>query len=157
MSTLAERIIEARESAGLDKAGLQRAARPVKITHSALSQLESGKSRTMRAETALAIARVTGYRPEYLVLGQLPKRAGDSVARNVHSTRELAAPQYQRAAPSRPGVDIDVLRHILELMESVDEGTPAERANVIAAFYDAVMTGGETLSKTAVLKLLRSA
>lgn len=79
MGTLAERITEARESAGLSKAELCRAARG-RLTHAALSQLESGKSKALKAETALAIAAATGSRVEWLVLGQLPKRKTDEAA-----------------------------------------------------------------------------
>jgi hypothetical protein len=84
MKTLRERVIEAREAAQLDKVGLQTEINRLfarwglpGISHSALSQLESGDSKTMKAATVLAIGRITGYRPEYLLFGERPATRTD--------------------------------------------------------------------------------
>jgi transcriptional regulator with XRE-family HTH domain len=79
-------------------------------------------------------------------------------ARKLHLVAERSAGyEGARDTSSAHNLDIDVLRHILQLVETVDEGTPDQRARVIAAFYDAAMDGGKKATKAAVLKLIRSA
>lgn len=106
MTQLKDRLIEARESVGMDKATLQRAVLPYKLTHSAISQIESGSTKSMKASTALAISRATGYRVEYLVLGKLPKRNSDA---------PVAAPVV---CPSITPRDSDLLMHCDAAMKS---------------------------------------
>lgn len=79
MKTLSERVVEAREAANLDKAQLRTEMNRLLIrwglkgiSHSALSQIETGSTKTMKAHTAMALGRVTGYRPEYLLFGERP-------------------------------------------------------------------------------------
>lgn len=99
MQTLAQRIIEARDAAGLDKAALRLAVRPLRLSHSALSQIESGSTKSLKAETALAIARATGFCVEYLVCGTLPKRSGMHSARPVSADESDLLRRYRAAPP----------------------------------------------------------
>lgn len=71
MSTLAKRVIEARESVGMKPA---RFAVAIKITKSAISQIEDGTTKSLQLSTALSIQSLTGYRAEWLQDGSLPKK-----------------------------------------------------------------------------------
>lgn len=159
-STIASRIIEAREAVGLDKAGLQRAVRPYKLTHSALSQLESGKSKSMKAETALAIARATGFRIEYLVLGELPARRDDlRSAQNVHriTPRSATVDSGRHSDGTETGINVEYLQFILEQAAELRGWSSARRAAAVAHVYDEITKDEKTPTPAAVLKLLRSA
>lgn len=89
MSTLAKRVREAREGAGITQPA--ELARRIGVKPAAIYQLESGATKSMRAETALDIAAETGFRVEYLVRGRLPKREASNVR-----VSEDPAPAYGR-------------------------------------------------------------
>lgn len=184
-STLAERIIEAREAADLDKAGLCRAVRPFRLTHAAVSQIESGKTLSLRAETALAIARATGFRPEYLVLGQLPKRAADAPAAPLSPSERAtldawrAAPEPVQAAarqvlalaapasahtlqvaeprPGDAGLDVALLQLVLREANTLPGIDASGVAEVAAQVYATLAASGQKPTRAAVIRLLRPA
>lgn len=154
-TTLADRIIEARESTGLDKAGLVRAVRPHKMTHAALSQLESGKSRSLKAETAIALARATGYRIEYLVLGELPKRAGD---KSVSARNVLAlSPRAAAAGHETASIRVDFLASIIEVAASQRGWSLEEQALSAVHAYLEIAEADALPAKATILRMLRSA
>lgn len=64
MRTLGEHIRELRTTAGLSQAELGKAAG---VTGSAVSQLESGLSKTPKAETLLKVAKALGVDPNQLL------------------------------------------------------------------------------------------
>lgn len=64
MSTLGEHIRKLRTGAGLSQAELGAAAG---VTGSPVSQLESGLSKTLKAETLLKVASVLGVDPNQLL------------------------------------------------------------------------------------------
>lgn len=70
MSTLAERIIEARTEAGLDPAEL---AHRVGVKPAAAYQWESGATKSLKAQTAIALAEVLGVNVQWLTTGRPPK------------------------------------------------------------------------------------
>lgn len=68
-------FLEIRQSMGLNQSEL---ATLLDVTPSAVNQLERQApkiSKSIKAETALRLAQKSGYRVEYIVLGQLPKRS----------------------------------------------------------------------------------
>lgn len=67
--TLATRITQAREKAGLSKRELSRL---VECSPSAVTQWESGATMNLRAASLLAIAAATGVRAEWLEAGRGP-------------------------------------------------------------------------------------
>lgn len=75
MNTLAERVIEARESVDMNPAEF---ARAIKMSRSGVLQIEDGTTKTLRLSTALNIEALTGYRTAWLRDGSLPKKTGRS-------------------------------------------------------------------------------
>lgn len=158
MPLLKDRIIEAREAAGLDKAGLVRAVRPFTLTHSALSQLESGKTKSLKASTAVAIARATGFRPEYLVNGTLPKR-NEQPARTLLDLPPRAGGKIGLAvAPASNPIKFDYLLAIVRalLNAGVDLSTP-KAAELVAKIYDVIEPSERKPTVSAIRRMLRSA
>lgn len=75
--TLKERLIHARTESGFHEPA--DAARRAGITPSALYQLESGKTRSLKASTANALAKVyVGFRIEWLISGVEPRHVDAS-------------------------------------------------------------------------------
>jgi transcriptional regulator with XRE-family HTH domain len=74
MTTLSERIKEAKESAGLSNADL---ARATGRSQGAVTQWLQGSVVSLKADTAAQIERATGYRASWLVTGKGPKRVDD--------------------------------------------------------------------------------
>lgn len=93
MLTLAERFAYARKKAGLTPAQLSRA---LKITPSAVSQIEKGGTQSLRAPTALAMERVTGVAADWLMDGRgnpagnpMPGGADDQCRRIAEMIEQL--------------------------------------------------------------------
>lgn len=70
MNTLADRIRESRAAAGLDPAEL---ARRIGVKAAAAYQWESGATKSLKAETAIALAEELGVDVAWLVLGRRPR------------------------------------------------------------------------------------
>lgn len=68
--TLAQRFREARESTGMKPADMARALR---VKASSISNIESGKTQSLKAETAAGVERVTGYSAVWIATGHGPK------------------------------------------------------------------------------------
>lgn len=73
MTTLAERIAEARTSLGLNRAEFGRLC---KVTRAAVGHWESGLAKSLKAETAYAISQATGFSQNWLINGSGPKKTG---------------------------------------------------------------------------------
>lgn len=125
MSTLAERIQTARRNARI--AIPAELARRIGVEPAAVYQWESGKTKTLRAETALALADELNVDVRWLVTGKSPKSP-------------------PAAGPAR--VDADLLRQSIVGAERIirshrgagrisDNG----RAELISALYDVLAEG----------------
>jgi transcriptional regulator with XRE-family HTH domain len=68
--TLAERFKEARQAAGMSPADMARALR---VKPSSISNIESGKTQSLKAQTAAGVERVTGYSAVWVATGHGPK------------------------------------------------------------------------------------
>jgi transcriptional regulator with XRE-family HTH domain len=73
VNTLEERFKFARQQAGLTQAELSRA---IGISKSAVSQIESGKTRNLKAATLVALERVSGISSQWIVNGRGEPRVG---------------------------------------------------------------------------------
>jgi transcriptional regulator with XRE-family HTH domain len=73
MGTLKERFLFAREKAGLSKAAL---ARALDISKSAVSQIELGTTKNLKADTLVALERVTGVSAQWIVTGRGDPKPG---------------------------------------------------------------------------------
>jgi transcriptional regulator with XRE-family HTH domain len=91
MSTLSDRIIEARLAAGLDPAEL---ARRVGVNAAAAYQWESGATKSLKAETAIAMAEALGVDVVWLVTGRKTKDGG--TASHGHSQPVRLNPETVR-------------------------------------------------------------
>lgn len=69
LDTLAERMRAAREARGL---GSSQLALSVGGSHSLVSEVERGKSKSLQADTAIKLARALSVPVEWLVLGEGP-------------------------------------------------------------------------------------
>lgn len=87
MKTLAERFRYAREQAGYSKAEL---ARALKVSRSAIGQIELGVTKNLKASTIVALELATGISGEWIETGKgsprhrpgpLPDGAEDQVAK----------------------------------------------------------------------------
>lgn len=70
MSTLADRIIEVMEAAGLD---IPAAARICQVSYQAIRKLRLGESVSMDGKTLMLLARHTGFEAEWILFGTGPK------------------------------------------------------------------------------------
>lgn len=103
MHTLADRITQSRARAGMDPSQL---ARRVGVKPAAVYQWESGATKSLKAETAIALADVLGVDIVWLVTGRAPKaepavqgqsqplRLDAEIVRNVGTALEL---RYEKA------------------------------------------------------------
>jgi transcriptional regulator with XRE-family HTH domain len=96
MKTLSERLRYARESANLTQSEL---ARAVRVSPSAINQIEKGGTKSLKAPTALAIERVTGISAEWLMSGVGDPSSGSAM----------------------PGSRDEQLRRILEKLEQLPQ------------------------------------
>lgn len=80
MTSLKNRFIEARESIGMSPAQFSRA---LGISKSAVSQIESGDTKSLALDTALKVQAITGYRAEWLRDGALPKKGKAGISPQV--------------------------------------------------------------------------
>jgi SOS-response transcriptional repressor LexA len=71
MPTLAQRMAEVLERTDL---GRKELADKLGISPAAVTQWLNGHTRTLKAETALKLQAITGYRADWLVHGRFPKR-----------------------------------------------------------------------------------
>jgi transcriptional regulator with XRE-family HTH domain len=87
MNTLSDRIIEARLAAGLDPAEL---ARRVGVNAAAAYQWESGATKSLKAETAIALAETLGVDVVWLVTGRKAREpAAQSHSQSVRLDPEI--------------------------------------------------------------------
>ena len=75
MESLSERVKKARKAAGLSQAEM---SRRLGISTAAMSMIETGQTKTLKASTLTALERVTGYSGEWLVSGRGPEKGGTS-------------------------------------------------------------------------------
>ncbi len=97
--TLAERIKEAMEAAGLSPAEL---ARATKRTNGAVTQWLDGTTKSLKAETANLIEQATGYRASWLVTERGPKLVGEarlSLAAQVKASATVLRPLLGNGGP----------------------------------------------------------
>ena len=71
MGTLAERFKRARVAAGLSQADL---ARATGISTAGISLIETGQTRSLKAKSALAIEKATGFSSRWLETGLGPEK-----------------------------------------------------------------------------------
>lgn len=83
LTTVGDRIKHARESKGLDQAPLAKAAG---ITVSALSQIETGVTKSPRPETLFKIADALGTEARFLVFGHIERVAPSLSAVSLSDT-----------------------------------------------------------------------
>ena len=93
--TLAERCVEAREDTGLGQA---EAAKDLGLKQPSLSDIETGKTKTLRAKTANAMVKLYGVRLPWLIHGIGPKRDANEPDAVVAMRRPevLSDARYQR-------------------------------------------------------------
>lgn len=95
MSTLADRVNEAIESAGLDT---PRAAKLCGVSYQAIRKLRLGESESMEGKTLLLLARHTGFEAEWILFGTGPKHR--AYAKNKPQAEALEAmekmPEYEQ-------------------------------------------------------------
>lgn len=70
-----DRISEAIEASGKTKAEISRLCG---VTNAAVTHWLTGDTKTLKADQALALARATGYRADWLLHGRGPKLANDA-------------------------------------------------------------------------------
>jgi len=70
-TTLAERVLAARKARAM---GSRELSALVQASPALVSQIESGKTQMMQADTAVRMARLLGVRIAWLVLGEGPAR-----------------------------------------------------------------------------------
>ena len=99
MPTIADRLREARQAAGLSQ---EDAGTLIGRTRQAVSDWEAGRT-TIPADYAAAIAKASGWSGHYLLLGdgekELPRPAADAVD-EIRKLREEVA-EYQRSVMRR--------------------------------------------------------
>lgn len=99
MKSLAERLVFARGRAGLSQSQL---ARAVKVSASAINQVEKGHTKSLRATTAQAIERATGVSARWLLTGRgepaakLSGSTSEQVERIARALEELPKPYRDR-------------------------------------------------------------
>ena len=74
MSTVGERIGEAREAAGLSKAEF---ARRLGLSRAAISKMENDPQRGVNGQTLVKIEKTTGYLGTWIATGKGHKKRGD--------------------------------------------------------------------------------
>lgn len=86
-----DRIREIRAELGVSQAEL---GRRIGVTRSAISQLESGTTKSMNGEHLAMLSRVSGYSPTWIATGRGPKRmavgSGAAVSRDQLEGMSLA-------------------------------------------------------------------
>lgn len=102
-------------------------------------------------DTVEALARAFGVDPSALL-----QNNPSTVARTLHIAGQRRA-STNEVDRDEHALDTVTLQHVIEQMELIDEGTPAQRAAVMAAAYSLAVEGGKKPAKAALLKLLRSA
>lgn len=142
--TLSDRFAYAVRRAGITN--MAEFAREVGVKPSALYQIRDGKTRSLAAETALRIARRTGVRSEWLVLGEQPVQ---------RETESRPAPSFTHS------IDPDKIAAVYELIEDALAAAnayllPEGRGHVFAAAYGLLVEGHnrDVIAKT-VQGLLR--
>lgn len=83
MSSIMDRFTEARLASGLSQAEL---ARAISLSRSAVSQIESGETKTLKASTLVAFERATGYRASWVETGRGPRKATPGHADQLERT-----------------------------------------------------------------------
>lgn len=71
MSTLADRLIEAMDSA---KVSIKQAAEACDVSYQAIRKLRIGESQSMDGATLVALSELTGYESKWIITGKGPKQ-----------------------------------------------------------------------------------
>lgn len=126
MTTLAQRFIEARGEKTPSSI-----ARSVGISRSAIGQIENGKTKNLKAETALQMEKVTGYSARWLTTGLGEKLAKHAQQQTGHEGPALSQPELMLLELIRllPGVEQRKLAtYIVTRLQSVSPKTSDHRA-----------------------------
>lgn len=93
MSTLAERIIEAMDTAGVS---IKQAAEKCEVTYQAIRKLRIGESQSMDGATLVALSELTGYESKWIISGKGPKHR--TYAKNESQALALLAMEKMPAS-----------------------------------------------------------
>ena len=99
MKTLAERFTWARTQAGLTKAEL---ARILGVSGSAITQIEDGITRTLKASTIVGVEKATGVSGEWIVTGKGKPRmkVAETTQEDLEQIRHLQE-DFQKLSPDQ--------------------------------------------------------
>jgi len=153
-----ERIAKAIAASGKKKGEI---AAECGVANSAVTQWINGDSKSLKPENLYALAKATGFRAEWLAIGQGSEREAQAEDKesNVHAVDfsrprskagEILIPQYDVRASMGPGQVlpssyVDTIRHIAVSPDYLREAGVA----YTAARNLAVVTGfGESMNKT---------
>lgn len=114
--TIGERIQRRREQLKLTQLQLAKSAR---VTRSAISQIESGRTKGPKPEHLVAIAEALGLRVETLVKGQAPHAAEPASTYNRLSEDERTLIDYIRATGSDDAQRQRLARVALQLLLAI--------------------------------------
>ena len=120
MSTLAERIIEARLEAGITEPAEM--ARRAGVKPAAAYQWESGATKSLKAETAIALAEVLGVSMSWLTTGKGPKHPKNGVAEPVSTYGETHPQTAVRRVPVRGTASMGMDGYWVDLEYPVGHG-----------------------------------
>lgn len=113
METLKDRVIEARRAGGMPQAEF---ARAVGISTAAMSQIETGQTKSLKASTAAAIERATGYNAQWLITGRGPKRVFGGASNREQIAFILQG--LQRLPPEHRQLVEDQIRALLTVADT---------------------------------------
>ena len=115
MNDLEKRITEALDSTGLKDAEI---ARKLKLSRATISQWRSGGVKSLKAESASNIERLTGYSANWISTGVGDKMSGDHISQDI-----VDVPLLSVEASMGAGIDVigvDVLSSIRVKVDWVD-------------------------------------
>lgn len=130
MSTLAERIIEARTDAGISEPA--ELARLVGVKAAAAYQWESGATKSLKDTTLVELADVLQVTPRWLATGKAPKKLSDSQRVARFETREgyVRFPLLEGFAGMGRGDYVGDYPEIVEFVEVTREWAASKLRNV---------------------------
>ncbi|WP_331542420.1 XRE family transcriptional regulator [Luteibacter sp.] len=130
MSTLAERIIEARTDAGISEPA--ELARLVGVKAAAAYQWESGATKSLKDTTLVELADVLKVTPRWLATGKAPKKLSDSQAVARFETRDgyVRFPLLEGFAGMGRGDYVGDYPEIVEFVEVTREWVATKLRNV---------------------------
>mgnify|MGYP003915625013 CR=1 FL=1 len=128
MSTLAERIIEARSEAGITEPA--ELARRVGVKPAAAYQWESGATKSLKDVTLVELADTLGVSPRWLATGRPPKNQSQSVARFETPEGYVRFPLLEGFAGMGRGDYVGDYPEIVEFVEVTREWASTKLRNV---------------------------